>query len=116
MSKKLKRADLGKIGNQFVLIFQADPCIVMPIISKPHDVPGHRTDVPIDPKEMFCQRKPEGNLLIKLQETKEVPQDRVTIIGKVSKASLARIDLALQRERQIITEEQSNQHHRGRYR
>lgn len=102
-----KRADLAKLGNQFFLVYQATPCIIMPIIPRLRDVPGHRTDVPIDPKELFCQRKPEGDLLIKLQDTQRVDPGKLTTIGKVSKASLQRIEVAIQRERQITADEQT---------
>lgn len=117
MSKKPRRQDLAKLGNQFVLVYAiGDAVTVMPIVEKPVNAPTHRLDVPIDEKELFCLKKPTGALHIRLQETKAVDPAKLSVIGKVSKASLGRIDTALARERQIRADEESRYQRRGVYR
>lgn len=98
-NKKIKPGDLAKSGSQFVIVYQSCPCIILPIVEKNPEM--HRTDVQISGDELFCLTRPNGVLTIKLVDCKEIDGTKLNKIGKVSRAAIARVELALSRERHM---------------
>lgn len=107
MSKpKYRTGDLGKIGNQFVVLYQLDPMLIIPIYET--NPAKHRTDVVINDAELFCMKKPMGELTVKLSAVKQIDPKLYIRIGKCGKSVMMKIDFALTRERRAQATEQDN--------
>jgi hypothetical protein len=103
MSNKIRRADLAKQGSKFVVVFQIDPLIIIPIVLTNPE--RHRTDVAVHDAELYCLRKPTGEMTLKLVYCEETKLDSIIRIGKVAKSLMAKIEQALKREREMIAME-----------